>query len=79
MKTIYSEYEHTLVGFPKVVLKFSFSDWKYKDPYVVVNGIIREWDWRESGGIGNYSLNKELERFDQWVAATFSECAEVQG
>lgn len=83
MKQTLAFYEHSTIGFPGVVLKFSIQN-SFKlnpDAYFIVKGIIGgEWTWATPlDSCFEHDLQKQLERFDSWVRLTYGNDATVQG
>ena len=91
MKQTFATYQHSAIGFPKVKLKFSVAYGTEVDDeaIVTVHGIItKDWRWSPEFQNGSFSLGhprqfsaiqRELERFDKWVAMNYGEDASVQG
>lgn len=82
MKAVYTSYEHTKPGFPKVILKWTEENNVAQLPYVTVHGVIQRWSWEYGTDImsaNSQNYEKEMARFDKWVCQTFSEDATVQG
>jgi hypothetical protein len=79
MTQTFATYEHSTLGFPKVVLKWSVTDGKIDDnPYLVVKGrISRPWAFHNQYPLP--FIKDECDRFDTWVRDTFSNQPEVQG
>jgi len=83
MRQTLAFYEHSTIGFPGVVLKFSIQD-EFKlntDAYFSVHGIIKgEWTWANSlDSCFEYDVQKQLERFDSWVRLNYANDVTVQG
>lgn len=84
MKTVFAKYEHTAIGFPGVVLKFTEEHGNpIEDAIVVTNGVIVcAWNWQyhvQSARELQQPGNKELERFDNWVRNRYKDDLSVQG
>jgi len=80
MQITFATYQHTKPGFPKVVLKWHEQDGKALEPYVTIKGVVSGWGW-EMGFTPTCSQDyqKEMDRFDKWVAGRFSNDISVQG
>lgn len=79
MKVTYAKYEHSVIGFPKVVLKFdSINGNGYSNPYIVIKDIIKPWSWSYNQET-TYNIENELDRFDRYVRCRFSGNISVQG
>jgi len=71
-------FEHSTVGFPKVVLKWTVEDHRVTSAYVTVKGIIvQPWTWYNPHPMP--LIQGELDSFDAWVRDRFSEDVTVQG
>lgn len=79
MKIKFAKYEHSVIGFPGIVLKFSSDGLHYTDPYVTIKGIINNWNWSFNQEKVCGSIDRELKRFDKWVVDFYSEDISVQG
>jgi hypothetical protein len=82
MKQTLAFYEHSTIGFPGVVLKFSVQkEFELKDGCYTVKGIIgRKWPWAaQFDSCFEYELQKQLERFDSWVRLNYANDITVQG
>jgi hypothetical protein len=79
MKQTFATYEHTTLGFPGVVLKWTLTNGAMDDgAYLAVKGrITRPWTWRNQYPLP--FITDECERFDAWVRTTYSNQPEVQG
>lgn len=78
MKIKFAQYEHTCIGFPKIILKWSETDGKSHDPYITIKDIISDKNVQSS----YEQLNTPkywMERFEEWVGRTFCDDASVQG
>jgi hypothetical protein len=77
MKCIFATYEHTCIGFGKVVLKWHVNDGKMGTAYVVVKGIIEgNWTWTNPYPLP--FIDFELKKFDDYVRNRFTNDASVQ-
>ncbi len=76
-------YEHSALGFPGVVLKFSIQNsfTLNSDAYFIVKGIIvGQWTWGSPlDNSFQYALQKQLERFDSWVRMNYANDISIQG
>lgn len=88
MKITFASYEHSCIGFPKVVLKWAEEDGKWSEGRIVVKGIIQStvnhgavvakpWRWTEIWP--KPFAESEMARFDDWVRETFKNDISVQG
>lgn len=78
MKITFASYEHTTIGFPKVILKWSVEDGKMGLAYVVIKDIISfDWTWRNQYPLP--FIESECQRFDEWVRNMYSNDISVQG
>jgi hypothetical protein len=79
MKCTFASYEHSTIGFPGAVLKWSVSDGWINPAYITVNGIIQPGDWKWRNPYPLNCLNYELGLFDEWVRQRFAHDTTVQG
>jgi len=82
MKQTLALYEHSTIGFPKIVLKFSIknSSELCKDPYFTVHGVMTKWNWAAHlDNCFEYDLEKQIKRFDEFIRATYANNISVQG
>ena len=79
MKTTFITYEHSTIGFPKIVLKWSETNGIVDPrPRLVKNGlIVGHWFWHNPNPIPFY--DGEMDLFDDYIRKTYSEDASVQG
>jgi hypothetical protein len=78
MKLVFGQYEHSTLGFPLVKLKWFVEDGKIINAYITIKGIIKTpWTWSELHPLT--WIDSELERFDKWVRAIYSNDITVQG
>jgi hypothetical protein len=79
MKCTYAKYEHSRIGFPGVVLKWSVhNETKIESAYYTVNGIIHcEWNWQRYSPLP--FIEDEIRVFDEWVLSVFEGRSDVQG
>lgn len=74
MKRTFASYEHTRVGFPHIVLKWSEINGKHVEPYLSVNGIMKGWSWEfGQNAIYSHDIESELARFDKYVVDVYGE------
>lgn len=81
---VFAQYEHSCIGFPGVVLKWVEENGKWEQGYIVVNGIIftvngeiSRWTWSQP--YPKPFAQHEMELFDKWVRAIYSNNLSVQG
>lgn len=87
MKLASATYEHTRIGFPKVILKWHEEDGKFQAAYITAKGIIlRDVNanvfFSYPGTIDCKTLvsrEEACQRFDEWVAGSYHHDASVQG
>jgi hypothetical protein len=81
MKITFASYEHSCIGFPGVVLKWSVENGEASEGRIIINKIISKSTWKwlsdSKGVMGN--IESELNRFDAWVANRHSDNPTVQG
>lgn len=80
MKRTFAQYEHSTIGFPRVVLKWTEENGEWQPPYVTIHGVIKPdlYGWERYTRPQN-NPEHALARFDDWVRKRFSEDASVQG
>lgn len=81
MKLTYASYQHTAIGFPHVILKWSYTPEKgHHDFYHTILGVVRIWntaiDYRPHH---KDDLDREIKRFEEHVRFRYSENISVQG
>jgi hypothetical protein len=78
MKAIFTTYQHSTIGFPKVILKWHEENGKALGAYVTRDGIIiGPWAWHNDNPVPFYPA--EIERFDHHVRAQYADDPSVQG
>ncbi len=79
MKMTSATYEHSTLGFPKIVLKWYVENGEMSGKgRLVIKGIIaHEWTWQNLYPLP--FIDAEMKRFDDWVRAIYSNDASVQG
>lgn len=78
MKITFARYEHSRVGFPRIVLKWDYDGIGYINPYITVNGVIKPWAW-DFGQEKIFRMEKEIEKFEKYVSIMWGDDASVQG
>lgn len=78
MRITYAKYEHTKIGYPGVVLKWSFNGLVHHDPYITIKGIMKGWGW-EYQRKETSNIKAETDRFEAYVSQAFGDDASVQG
>lgn len=78
MKITSAHYEHTALGFPKIVLKWHFQEGAHQEPYLVICGVICPYTWSVNQP-KVYTMDAELARFDDWVRRRYGDDPTVQG
>ena len=78
MKLTFGTYEHSCLGFPGVVLKWTVIDGKMDCAYLVENKVIKyDWTWRNPHPLP--FIEDELKRFDDWTRTNYKDNPKVQG
>jgi len=80
MKLTSATYQHTVIGWPKAILKWHYNGTSHTDPYLTIDGVIKPWAWsyREKA-VGDYQIKREMARFDDYVLAVYGNNADLQG
>lgn len=82
MKVTFATYEHSAIGFPEVVIRWSATDGKMERyARIVIKGVIfnREWDFGDHPVSVEARIPAALMHFDNWVRETFGNDPTVQG
>jgi len=79
MERTFATYEHSTIGFPKIILKWTEENGRFSRPYVVIKDIIQQgfWTWHNTNP--EPFIDFELKRFDNYIFERYGEDATVQG
>jgi hypothetical protein len=78
MKRTFATYEHSRIGFPGYILKWTEENSRITEAYTVLKGVIEgPYTWREQYPAAY--IESELGWFDDYTASRFSNDATVQG
>lgn len=69
MKLTFGTYEHTTIGFHKVVLKWTVENGKVVNVYQTIEGVINPWSFYHQYPLP--FIADECMRFDNYVRKTF--------
>jgi len=80
MNRTFATYEHSCLGFPGVVLKWTEENrlWE-KTPRIVIKGVISNIPWAWRNQYPEPYADYEMQLFDNWVRKLYGNDVTVQG